>query len=78
MPVTTKHFTIVELMLFIIKAMLMLTQAFLSFVSVFIDKPLIGKWSVTCLIIGVLALIVLFISVMEQVLSKVKGFLTKA
>jgi hypothetical protein len=55
----------------------MLTQALLSFISVFFDKPLIGKWSVTCLIIGVLALIVLFISIIEQVFSRVKGFIPK-
>jgi len=71
-----KQFGIIELILFIIKAMIMITQAVLSFSAVVFKLK--DDWQEICLAIGILALVVLFISVLEQVLGKVKGFMPKA
>ena len=70
-----KHFGVIELLLFIIKAIIMITQAILSFSAVVFKLK--DNWQEICLAIGILALLVLFISIIEQVLGKVKGFMPK-
>jgi len=70
-----KQLGIIELLLFIIKAIIMITQAILSFSAV--AFKLKDNWQEICLAIGILALLVLFISIIEQVLGKVKGFMPK-
>ena len=71
-----KHFGVIELLLFITKAMIMITQAILSFSAVVFKLK--DNWQEICLAIGILALLVLFISIIEQVLGKVKGFMPKS
>jgi len=71
----TKNFKIIELLLFILKAIIMIIQAMLSFAAVIFELK--GNWQEICIAIGILALIVLFITILEQVLSKVKGLIPK-
>jgi len=71
----TKHFTIIEILLFIIKAILMIVQAVLSFAAVVFELK--GNWQEICIAIGILALVVLFITILEQVFVKVKGLMPK-
>jgi hypothetical protein len=70
-----KHFNIIELLLFIFKAIIMIIQAVLSFAAVVFELK--GNWQEICIAIGVLALLVLFITILEQVFSKVKGMMPK-
>ena len=70
-----KYFSVIELLLFIIKAIIMISQAILSFSAVYFKLK--DNWQEICLAIGILALMVLFISVIEQVLGKVKSFAPK-
>ena len=70
-----KSISVVELVLFIIKAILMLIQAGLAFVTVIFELKDI--WKITCITVGLIALLILFISIMEQVFGKVKGFIPK-